>query len=180
MTTPMAIASDQAIWQTKVAPDVQGRVFAVQQMVRTVVMPLGFLVAGPLADQVFGPAMMPGGNLAATFGWLVGVGPGAGIDLMFVGTSVMGMTISLSGYLFRWVRNVERDRCWGCWRVEPRSCCCACTAMRSGYRSAMIGPGMCSKPRSLVRQGLRLRFGRSRCMVPNAGWVGQEARNQGC
>lgn len=109
MTTPVAIASDQAIWQAKVAPDVQGRVFAVQQMVRTMVMPLGFLVAGPLADQVFGPAMMPDGSLASSFGGLVGVGPGAGIGLMFVGTSVMGITISVMGYLFPWVRNVERD-----------------------------------------------------------------------
>lgn len=106
---PLIVGSDQAIWQSKVAPDVQGRVFAVQSMFRTVVMPLGFLVAGPLADQVFGPAMMPGGSLAGTLGWLVGTGPGAGIGLMFVCTSTMGIAIGLTGYLFPWVRNVERD-----------------------------------------------------------------------
>lgn len=109
LTTPLAIASDEAIWQAKVAPNVQGRVFAVQGMFRTIVMPLGFLVAGPLGDQVFGPAMLPGGSLAAIFGWLVGTGPGAGIGLMFVCTSVIGITIAVTGYLFPWVRNVERD-----------------------------------------------------------------------
>jgi predicted MFS family arabinose efflux permease len=109
LTTPLAIASGQAIWQAKVAPDVQGRVFAVQGMFHTMVMPLGFLVAGPLADQVFGPAMLPGSSLAATFGWLVGAGPGAGIGLMFVCTSVIGITVAVTGYLFPWVRNVERD-----------------------------------------------------------------------
>jgi MFS family permease len=106
---PLIVGSDQAIWQAKVAPDVQGRVFAVQGMFRTIVMPLGFLVAGPLADRVFGPAMMPGGSLAGMFGWLVGTGPGAGIGLMFVCTSTMGILIGLTGYLFPWVRNVERD-----------------------------------------------------------------------
>jgi MFS family permease len=106
---PLIVGSDEAIWQTKVAPDVQGRVLAVRGMFRTVVMPLGFLAAGPLADQVFGPALMPGGSLAVTFGWLVGTGPGAGIGLMFVCTSVLGITIGLTGYLFPWVRHVERD-----------------------------------------------------------------------
>ena len=106
---PLIVASDQAIWQAKVAPDVQGRVFAAQGFFRTMVMPLGFLVAGPLADQVFGPALMPGGSLAGTFGGLVGTGAGAGIGLMFVCTSIMGMTIGVTGYLFPWVRNVERD-----------------------------------------------------------------------
>jgi MFS transporter, DHA3 family, macrolide efflux protein len=106
---PLIVGSDEAIWQMKVAPDVQGRVFAVRSTIRTAVMPLGFLVAGPLADQVFGPALMPGGSLADTFGWLVGTGPGSGIGLMFVCTSVLGITIGLTGYLFPWVRNVERD-----------------------------------------------------------------------
>jgi predicted MFS family arabinose efflux permease len=106
---PLIVGSDQAIWQAKVAPDVQGRVFGVQGMIRTAVMPLGFLVAGPLADQVFGPALMHDGGLANTFGWLVGTGPGSGIGLMFVCTSLLGVTIGLTGYLFPWVRNVERD-----------------------------------------------------------------------
>ncbi len=37
-----------------------------------------------------------------------------------------------------------------------RSCCCAYTAIRSGCRSAIIGPGMCFKPRSLARQARTL------------------------
>jgi MFS family permease len=106
---PLITSSDQAIWQAKVAPDVQGRVFGVQSMFREVAIPLGFLVAGPLADHVFGPALMPGNSLANTFGGLVGTGPGAGMGLMFVCTSMMGMTLGLTGYLFRAVRNVERD-----------------------------------------------------------------------
>jgi MFS family permease len=117
---PLIVGSDQAIWQTKVAPDLQGRVFAAQGVFRTVVTPLGYLVAGPLADRVFGPAMMPGGALAGVFGGLVGTGPGAGIGLMFVCTSMMGVTIGLAGYLFPWVRNVERDLPDHDTRAEPQ------------------------------------------------------------
>jgi MFS transporter, DHA3 family, macrolide efflux protein len=31
--SPLVNASNQAIWQAKVAPDVQGRVFAVQRLI---------------------------------------------------------------------------------------------------------------------------------------------------
>src|SRR6266496_2920817 len=52
--------------------------------------------------------------------------------------------------------------------------------MRSGCRSAIIGPGMCSRPRSLARQGPRTRFDPFRCMAPSAGWVARALRSQGC
>ena len=70
-------------------------------------MPVGYLLAGPLADHLLEPALMPGGALAGTLGWLVGTGPGAGMGLMFVGTAVLGSLMSLSGYLLPDVREVE-------------------------------------------------------------------------
>ncbi|MEQ8675643.1 MAG: MFS transporter [Aggregatilineales bacterium] len=106
---PTLVASERAIWQRKVAPEVQGRVFAVHTLFREGLYPLGYLLAGPLADQVFGPAMMPGGALADSFGWLVGTGAGAGMGLMFVCTAFIGLTISLGGYLIPSLRNVEED-----------------------------------------------------------------------
>src|SRR5205085_8707202 len=45
-----------SILQAKVAPDLQGRVFAAYLQGVTLLAPLAFLVAGPLADQVFEPA----------------------------------------------------------------------------------------------------------------------------
>ncbi len=65
------------------------------------------LLAGPLADNVFGPAMLPGGSLARLFGWLVGTGTGAGISLMFVFAGALGMLVALGGYAIPVVRNVE-------------------------------------------------------------------------
>jgi MFS family permease len=104
---PFIVTANQTIWQTKVAPEVQGRVFSARGMLQILSMPLGYLLAGPLADHFFEPAMAVNGNLAGTFAWLVGTGPGAGMALMFVCTSILGMVMSLSGYLFPAVRNIE-------------------------------------------------------------------------
>ncbi len=106
---PILVSGDRAIWQAKVAPDVQGRVFAVNGMLRTAMMPLGYLLAGPLADRVFEPAMAAGGSLAGVFGGIVGVGPGAGMGLMFLCTCIIGTLFCLSGYLYRPLRRVEDD-----------------------------------------------------------------------
>jgi hypothetical protein len=78
-------------------------------MFHTAMMPLGYLLAGPLADHLFEPAMATSGPLSMTFGWLVGTGPGAGMAVMFVGTSLLGTGLSLSGYLFRAVWRVEEE-----------------------------------------------------------------------
>jgi hypothetical protein len=53
--------------------------------------------------------MMPNGALTPIFGGLVGAGPGAGMALMFVGTSILGCIMSFSGYLVPSVRRVEED-----------------------------------------------------------------------
>lgn len=104
---PIINGSNQAIWQSKVAPDVQGRVFAVRRLIAQVTSPLGLLIAGPLADFVFEPAMRTDNMLSDLFGGLIGVGPGSGMALMFVFAGVLGVAVSLSGYLFRAVRDAE-------------------------------------------------------------------------
>ncbi len=106
---PFFIGCNRAIWQSKVPPSIQGRVFAIQNMIQQVTSPISFLLAGPLADRLLEPAMMPGGALADSLGWLVGTGPGAGMGLMFICTFIIGTAICLGGYLFPALRNVERD-----------------------------------------------------------------------
>lgn len=105
--TPTIDGSDEGIWQTKVAPDVQGRVFATRPLFSEAVVLVGMLLAGPLADHVFEPAMMSGGGLATAFGWLVGTGPGSGMAFVFMLAGLLGALISLGGYAFRVVRNIE-------------------------------------------------------------------------
>ena len=104
---PIINGSNQAIWQAKVAPDVQGRVFATRRLIAWLVTPLSRLAAGPLADFVFEPAMMPSGGLVNIFGWLVGTGPGAGMGLMFVLMGLLGALFGLGGYAFRAIRDAE-------------------------------------------------------------------------
>lgn len=106
---PFISGSQQSIWQVKVAPDLQGRVFSAKDMLQQIVMPLGFLAGGILADFVFEPAMRTGGTLSAIFGGLVGVGPGAGMGLMFMFTWILGTGFCLSGYLSAPIRNVELE-----------------------------------------------------------------------
>lgn len=106
---PIIIGSRQAIWQAKVPPEVQGRVFATDSMVRLSLNPAAYLLAGILADRLLEPAMAPGGALASVFGPLVGTGPGAGMALMFVGTATLGTIVSLLPYFVRAVRDVETD-----------------------------------------------------------------------
>ena len=69
--------------------------------------PTGMLAAGPLADRVFEPAMVQGGNLASMFGGLVGIGAGAGMILMFVFAGFFGLLVGFDGYAFHEVRNAE-------------------------------------------------------------------------
>jgi len=104
---PIVQGSSNAIWQVKVAPDVQGRVFATRALIATISRPAALLLTGPLADNVFEPALMTGGSLVHVFGGLVGIGPGAGMALMFLISGSLGMFVGLGGYAFRVVRNVE-------------------------------------------------------------------------
>jgi predicted MFS family arabinose efflux permease len=104
---PLINASNQAIWQAKIAPDIQGRVFSTRSMIAQVTGPLGMLIAGPLADNVFGPAMMPDGSWADSLGWLVGVGPGAGMALIFVICGVLTVAVGLYPYTVRAIRDAE-------------------------------------------------------------------------
>lgn len=59
---PFILGYSQAIWQEKVAPEAQGRVFAARNLVESVATPIALGIAGPLADHVFEPGMRPGGG----------------------------------------------------------------------------------------------------------------------
>jgi hypothetical protein len=108
--SPIINASSQAIWQSKVEFDIQGRVFAIRRMIAWSTVPIAYLLAGPLADKVFKPLLVEGGPLADTIvGQVIGVGPSRGIGLMFVILGLLNMLVPLIGYLNPRVRNVEDE-----------------------------------------------------------------------
>jgi len=104
---PLIDGSNQSIWQSKVAPELQGRVFSIRLLIAWLVQPLARLFAGPMADNVFEPALKPGGAWFYTVGSLLRQGPGAGMALMFLISGVLVTFIGLGGYLIPMIRNVE-------------------------------------------------------------------------
>lgn len=106
---PVVMSCSQAIWQSKVPPDIQGRVFAMRRFIAASMTPVAMLLAGPLADHVFEPLLAPGGALAGTVGRVIGVGSGRGIGFLLM---LMGMLILLAnavGFRYRALRQVESE-----------------------------------------------------------------------
>jgi MFS transporter, DHA3 family, macrolide efflux protein len=95
--------------QVKVPHHLHGRIFAMNQVVAFSTMPLGFVLAGPLADRVFEPMMAPGGSLAGTVGQVLGTGPGRGVALLVVLVGTLAALVNTSGYLRPRLRRLERE-----------------------------------------------------------------------
>lgn len=102
--------TDAPFWsmmQAKIAPDLQGRVFAAYLQVAMLMAPLAFLVAGPLADRVFEPARHQ--PVWQVVSWLVGAGPGAGMGMMMVAAGLLILALSLAVYAIPAVRRIEKS-----------------------------------------------------------------------
>jgi MFS transporter, DHA3 family, macrolide efflux protein len=96
-----------AIWQEVVPTDIQGRVFAMREMVQVASQPVGYLAGGLLADYLFEPFMLGGSGLAAALSGLVGFGPGSGMAVMFLFTSLFGGLTGLLGLLSPSIRRLD-------------------------------------------------------------------------
>lgn len=101
--------SSQAIWQRKVAPDVQGRVFSIRKMLAFSSLPMAQFMAGPLAEVVFEPALMAGGPLAGSVGTIIGVGPGRGMGFMFVLAGILLIVKTAIGIAYPRLRHLETE-----------------------------------------------------------------------
>jgi MFS transporter, DHA3 family, macrolide efflux protein len=108
LVIPLVNTSNQAIWQAKVAPDVQGRVFSARRLIAWLTNPISPIIGGTLADYVLEPAMKTqAGALAPIFGPLFGVGPGTGMSLLFALCSVLALLVGVCGYFLPVIRNAE-------------------------------------------------------------------------
>ena len=106
---PIVNGSSQALWQSKVQTDLQGRVFAVRRMIAMAAAPLGYIFVGPLADRVFEPLMATDGPLAPTVGRIIGTGPGRGNALMFIVIGILSLGVAIAAYLYPRIRLVEDE-----------------------------------------------------------------------
>ncbi len=107
MTMPVMNGLSQSIWQCKVPADVQGRVFSARMQLSQVVTPVAMIASGAMADRVFEPAMTRGGLLARLFTPVVGIGPGAGMAVMFIVFGILGTVAAVIGFFVPQLRNAE-------------------------------------------------------------------------
>ena len=108
LTTMIVNPSNQAIWQSKVPPDVQGRVFSVRRLIAQISGPMAMLVSGPLADYVFEPGMKQAGSgLNQWLGSIFGSGPGAGMGVLITVTGLLTILVGLLPLSIPAIRNVE-------------------------------------------------------------------------
>jgi hypothetical protein len=96
-----------ALIQTKVGLELQGRVLATDNMVSLSMLPLGFILTGPLHERLFEPLMSDGGTVARNLDWLLGTGPGRGMALMLVLSGAISMLLAVWGYRHRPLRFME-------------------------------------------------------------------------
>lgn len=106
---PLAAGSSQVIWMSKVEPELQGRVFAIRGMLASAITPLACLIAGPLADSVFGPLMSDGGALSGTVGGVIGVGQERGIGLIFILSGILMLLVTAAAYAYPRLRLIEDE-----------------------------------------------------------------------
>jgi hypothetical protein len=104
---PLVNASNQAIWQSKVAPDLQGRVFSARRLIAWFTNPISPIIGGTLADYVLEPAARAGTGLPAALSWLVGTGAGAGMGLLIVFCGLAASLVGLAGYFIQPIRSAE-------------------------------------------------------------------------
>jgi hypothetical protein len=107
LVVPLINTSNQSIWQAKVAPDVQGRVFSARRLIAWFAQPIAPIIAGTLADFVLEPAMKSSSSLASIFGPIFGTSPGAGMGLLISLTGLGAAMVGLLGFFIPPVRDAE-------------------------------------------------------------------------
>jgi hypothetical protein len=106
---PVVNTASQVVWQLKVPPGMQGRVFSLRRMLAQAASPLAIVLSGPLADRVFEPMLAEGGSLAGSLGRVIGTGPGRGIGFMFVLAGLGTALMAAIGWLHPRIRRLETE-----------------------------------------------------------------------
>lgn len=106
---PVINSSNQTIWQLKVSPDKQGRVFSIRRMIAQISAPLGMVVAGALADNIFEPMVANADPtpMSRMIMQVFGSVQGSGMAFLITTAGLLMVLIGLAAYLNPSVRNVE-------------------------------------------------------------------------
>lgn len=104
---PFIHAGQNVILYSRVPGEMQGRVFAVRNVIQYCTSPIGILLGGFLADYVFEPLMKSGTALSAYLESIVGSGEGNGMAVMFLITGTAGFLISCFAYRIAEIRKLD-------------------------------------------------------------------------
>ncbi len=107
MGVAAANATLMTLLQSKVPGDMQGRVFAIFMQLSLLLTPLGYLLIGPLADQVFTPLASSAGWAEAAPGMLFGMSAAGGMGVLFALAGTLGLIVTLFTYALPSVRRME-------------------------------------------------------------------------
>ena len=104
---PIGNALSRSVFQVKIPPDLQGRVFAFNEQLYMLGSTASFLLTGPLIDRFLTP-------LAATPAWaplapLLGPGPAGAIGLLQIATGLLMLLVTLLFFAWRPLRQLESE-----------------------------------------------------------------------
>ena len=108
-SVPVLNSSIQAIYQRKVALEVQGQVLALLRSISLMALPFSFLLAGPFADRYFEPLMNRDSIVARSIGRVIGVGSGRGIALLYICMGILMLLMTGIAYFFSNLRHLEDE-----------------------------------------------------------------------
>jgi DHA3 family multidrug efflux protein-like MFS transporter len=108
MIVPVAEAAEQTTLQKIVPLAKQGRVFGFGQSIEAAASPISAYLIGPIAQFGVIPYMKTAEGQAA-WGWLVGQGNARGIALVFIGSSLCILTITILAFWSRSYRLLSRE-----------------------------------------------------------------------
>ena len=95
---PLLGSSQKALWMEAVPPELQGRVFAADELVIKLVSAIATLIAGLLCDRILEPAMQSETILSSLFAPIFGKGAGAGMALLYVSCAIAMFVVGAVGY----------------------------------------------------------------------------------
>ena len=105
---PLINGSNQAIWQAKVAPDLQGRVFSARRLIAWFTNPISPIIGGTMADFLLEPAMKTQSSfMSRTFGSLFGASAGSGMAVLIFFCGICILLVSIIGYYIPVIRNAD-------------------------------------------------------------------------
>ncbi|GAT70722.1 MFS transporter [Planomonospora sphaerica] len=108
-TLPVVQGTVVTVLQSKVEPASLGRVMGTSHTLGQLAMPAAYLLAAPLAENVVGPALEPGGPLTGSLGAVVGVGEARGLAAVVLADGILLVLLAVVVMLVPALRRLEHD-----------------------------------------------------------------------